>query len=259
MENIDFHEKLIRANLEPYGVKLEYLELVRKETKLSKNAFSIKLSQAYNNLFDVYQGELVKAQNIMLTDIKEYNFPFFYLNKYPGLINVSMIFGFDLMLSEKLLNELLELITLYNEKRILKSVLKEFRNSKPIKEGQESKESNELKNELESIWVRNPKMSIEAFLQKGFDLGLWDEKHELTAQRKTNNVYGSNKTLLANLYLILKENSIKENIDYKKIGEIFCRFFQLDIKPNVKEPFKIFQTGNKKQIMELKKTFKINS
>jgi hypothetical protein len=258
MENIDFHEKLIRANLEPHGVKLEFLELVRKETKLSKNAFSIKLSQAYNNLFDAYQGELVKAQNIMLTDIKDYNFPFFYLKKdYPGLINVSMVFGFDLRVSEKLLNELLDLITLYNEKRILKSVLKEFRNSKPIKEGQESKESNELKNELESIWVRNPKMSIEAFLQKGFDLGLWDEKHELTAKR--GSIYGSGKNLLANLYLTLKENSIQENIDYKKIGEIFCRFFQLDIKPNVKEKFKIFQKGNEKQRKELKKIFKITS
>lgn len=93
---------------------------------------------------------------------------------------------------------------------------------------------------LESIWMKNPKKTIDEVIKKGFDLGLWDEKNRL--QSKRGGVYGSGKNLLSGLYFSLKGNSIKENIDYKEVGKALCDFFNVSISTNTKEPFKPFQT-----------------
>jgi hypothetical protein len=111
------------------------------------------------------------------------------------------------------------------------------------------------KNSFESIWQRNPQVSIDDFLQKGFDLGLWDENYNLMSKR--GGIYGSGKALLANIYICLKGHSINEEIDHKKIGKVFCNFFNLKIDPIKENQFKQFQKGgNEKQLNELKKRLK---
>jgi hypothetical protein len=108
---------------------------------------------------------------------------------------------------------------------------------------------------LESIWKKDPKKTIDQVIEKGFGLGLWDEKNRL--QSKRGSVYGSGKKLLSSLYFSLKGNSIKENIDYKEVGNILCEFFDVSVNEETKEPYKSFQEGNPMIVNEFNKTFRI--
>ena len=109
-------------------------------------------------------------------------------------------------------------------------------------------------NPLKSIWLKSPKISFDEFLSKGYDLGLWDEDYNLIAKRGL--IYGSGKSLLANIFISLKDKSINENIDHKEAGKLFCQFFKIEIDPNTENPYKKFQRGNEEQIKELRKVFK---
>lgn len=108
--------------------------------------------------------------------------------------------------------------------------------------------------DLKSIWIDKPSLTIEEVLEKGVVLGLWDEDYNMKSQR--GNIYGSGKSLLSNLYIVLKENSIKGLLDHKEVGKVLCEFFNIPIQPKTQEPFKLFQQGNPKKIKELKKRFK---
>jgi hypothetical protein len=110
-------------------------------------------------------------------------------------------------------------------------------------------------NPLESIWMKDPKKTIEQVIEKGFGLGLWDEKNRL--QSKKGGVYGSGKDLLSGLYFSLKGNSIKENIDHKEVGKVLCEFFDVAINPNTKEPFKPFNSKNENITREFQKTLRL--
>lgn len=108
---------------------------------------------------------------------------------------------------------------------------------------------------LELIWMAKPKFEIEYVLDKGYNLGVWNENYQL--QTKRNDQYGHGKKFLSNLYHLLIENSIKAGIHYKEVGEILCKFFKVEIG-NAQEPFKTFQRGNPKQMDQLKRTFKLS-
>jgi len=138
----------------------------------------------------------------------------------------------------------------------LQSVIEEIERERNSNNDNKNQLENKI-NPLESIWIQNPKVSLDDFLSKGYNLGLWDKEYNLTVKRAST--YGSKKSLLANIFISLKENSINDNIDHKEAGKLFCQFFKIKIDPNTENPFKIFQKGNPKQIKELKKTFKINS
>jgi hypothetical protein len=74
--------------------------------------------------------------------------------------------------------------------------------------------------------------------------------------QKRGALYGSGKILLANIYNALKGDSINENIDHNKVGEIFCNFFKIKIDPKKENPYKQFQKGEPKQVDLLKKRLK---
>lgn len=107
---------------------------------------------------------------------------------------------------------------------------------------------------LEPIWIERPNNEIEYVLEKGYKLGVWDEKNQLQTKRK--GLYGHGKSFLSNLYHALVGNSIKSEIHYKQIGKILCEFFSVKIG-DAKEPFSPFKSGNPKQIDELKKSFRL--
>lgn len=104
---------------------------------------------------------------------------------------------------------------------------------------------------LKSIWKNEPHISIDKTLQKGIDVGIWNDKYEITA--KKNSLYGTGKTLLAALYVAFRNHSIKENLDYKIVGKKLCGFFNIEINDKTKEPYKSFQNANPKIIREFQK------
>lgn len=109
---------------------------------------------------------------------------------------------------------------------------------------------------LESIWLANPKISIQNLIKAGIDSKIWDEKCNLITQR--NGLYGSGKRLLGSLSIALKDYSISEDIHYKKIGEVFCKKFNIVIKNETKDPYKAFGTGNSKIIKQFKRWLNVN-
>lgn len=129
-------------------------------------------------------------------------------------------------------------------------LLKEYLADKATSGPKQKPESNPL----ESIWMKNPSMTINEFLEKGQDLRLWDEEFNLIAKR--GGIYGSGKTLLANIFIALKGKAIEEGIDHKKVGSVFCDLFKIEIDSNKGKPLKAFEKGNPNQIQELKKRLK---
>ena len=109
--------------------------------------------------------------------------------------------------------------------------------------------------QLNPIWKENPRVSIKKMLEKGYDLGIWDEQYKIISQK--GGLYGKDKTLLSALYIALKGNSIKGSLDYKVVGETLCTFFNVEIG-NSKEPYKLFQSSNPDKIREFKRSFNLS-
>jgi 23S rRNA G2069 N7-methylase RlmK/C1962 C5-methylase RlmI len=232
--------------LEPPGANFAYLDIVKKKSGYPKEAFFAKLDQAYNNLREAWQIEYDQKTFRLIGDLKDLALPISMFNRYPVLLNFSK--AFQGHIDKRTLEGLSRLKTLYKLFKIAKGAKEELPEGKPTE--------NKI-NPLESIWLKKPTMPFDDFLNKGFDLGLWDNGHNLIAKR--DSIYGSGKSLLANIFITLKGNSINDNIDHKEAGRLFCQFFKIEINPNTENPFKIFQSGNEKQKRELKKAFKINS
>jgi hypothetical protein len=108
---------------------------------------------------------------------------------------------------------------------------------------------------LQEIWLGEAKLSIVDFLQKGIDAGIWNEQFQIITQKGT--LYGTGKTLLANLAIALRGYSISHETDYKVIGKAFCTVFNVEIKESTKEPYKAFNTVNNKILVQLKRAFSI--
>lgn len=110
---------------------------------------------------------------------------------------------------------------------------------------------------LKNIWLVNAKIDLEVFLKKGIEKKIWNENYELITKR--DSIYGSGKTLLASLSIALKDWCINSETDYNVIGEAFCSFFKIEIKPTTVQKYKSFQSGNPKHIENLKRTFNITT
>lgn len=108
---------------------------------------------------------------------------------------------------------------------------------------------------LRTIWLAEPKISIPDFLEKGKNMGLWDDELRLITQK--GSLYGSGKTLLSNIFTAMKGYAIHSHTDYKKAGEIFCSVFKINNKETIKEPYKVFGSANPKQTQEIKRAFNI--
>lgn len=108
---------------------------------------------------------------------------------------------------------------------------------------------------LKTIWLPNAQITIEDFIQKGIDKGMWNEKFDIIPQR--NSMYASGKKMLAAVYVAFKNWAINGVIDYKIVGKVLCEVFNVKIKETTKEPFKSFSSANKKVVDEIKKQFRI--
>jgi hypothetical protein len=108
-------------------------------------------------------------------------------------------------------------------------------------------------NRLKEIWLAEAKISVEDFLKRGVEKGMWDEKNNIILKRASP--FGTNKTFLASLSVALKGYSISSNIDHKLIGEVLCETFHINIKTDTDNPFKSFESGNPEYIKLLKKQF----
>lgn len=123
--------------------------------------------------------------------------------------------------------------------------------TQPLKES--DTEHTEAIRKLKTIWLAEPKLTVEDFIQKGIDKGLWNESLRIITIRKS--LYGTGKTLLSSVYFAFKDWAISINIDYKEVGKVFCEVFNIEIKETTKEPYKAFSSGNPKIITEMKRTF----
>ncbi len=126
--------------------------------------------------------------------------------------------------------------------------------SKPETIETHSNNENTLR-ELKTIWLAEPKISVENFLAKRVEKGIWSEYYKITV--KKGSVYSTGKTLLGSLSIALKGYAISEHTDYKVIGQAFCKAFNEPIKETTGNPYKAFSSGNQKVINELKKAYNI--
>ncbi|GAA3512435.1 hypothetical protein GCM10022393_27740 [Aquimarina addita] len=108
---------------------------------------------------------------------------------------------------------------------------------------------------LTKIWLAEPKLAIKDLIEKGIEKGMWDK--DLILKLRRGSLYGSEKVFLGSLSVALRSYSINSNTDYKLIGEIFCKVFNVDIKTGTSTPYKSFQTGNSKYIDQIKRAFNI--
>jgi hypothetical protein len=137
-----------------------------------------------------------------------------------------------------------------------KSSIKFFKNS--IKHLNEELKVNKSKTTtpLEKIWLPEAKISIEDLLTKGVKKGIWNEENIIITKR--NSPYGTGKVLLGSLSVVLRGWAISKNLDYKEVGEAFCKMFNIDIDIKTNRPYKSFESGNAKYMKELKREFNIN-
>jgi hypothetical protein len=249
-QEIDFHIELFKGYLEPKEAQFSYLDLVRKKSGYSKDAFFAKLDQAFDNLSEAWEDFHSLRTSNTIGD-KNIGLPISGFNRYPVLLNFSMTF--QGLINKGTIEDLSKLIVLYKINKRLKSVIKRLPEESKVNSVTSHKESN-FKS-LESIWMTDPKKTIEQVIEKGFGLGLWNEKNRLQSEK--GGLYGSGKSLLSGLYFSLKGNSIKGNIDYKEVGKVLCEFFEVTINEKTSEPFKPFQKKNEKITKEFQKTLRI--
>ena len=130
-------------------------------------------------------------------------------------------------------------------------------NEAAIHENIESLYSKKVK-QLKQIWLPQPKLNVEEFIQKGIDKGFWNDDFKILLQKNTS-TYGSGKTFLGNIFIAFKGWAISNDLDYKIAGEVFCDVFNIKIKQSTFEKYKLFCSGNSKQIAELKRSFDIKN
>lgn len=109
---------------------------------------------------------------------------------------------------------------------------------------------------LKSIWLVEPKIKVEEFIQAGNEKNFWNDNLDLTLQRNIS-TYGTGKTFLGNLFIAFKGWAISEHYDYKEAGKVFCEVFNIKLKETTREPYKAFCVGNRKQISDIKRSFNV--
>ena len=115
------------------------------------------------------------------------------------------------------------------------------------------KEHPEKTQKLKSIWLAEPKITVENFLKKGVDAGIWNEKCKIITQK--GSLYGTGKTLLGSIAIAFRGWAISQNTNYNEIGKVFCEVFNISTKETTKEPYKAFSSGNERIIHEIKRVY----
>jgi hypothetical protein len=110
---------------------------------------------------------------------------------------------------------------------------------------------------LKKVWLADPKITVEDFIQKGIVKGLWNENLNIITAR--GSLYGTGKTMLGSIFIAFKGWAISNNIDSKKVGIVFCNVFNVDIKKATNEPYKAFSSGNSKTVTEIRRAFGIQN
>jgi hypothetical protein len=124
------------------------------------------------------------------------------------------------------------------------------------RQGNNTDHSEQIK-KLRTIWLADPKITVEDFIQKGIVKGLWNENLNIITAR--GSLYGTGKTMLGSIFIAFKGWAISNNIDSKKVGIVFCNVFNVDIKKATNEPYKAFSSGNSKTVTEIRRAFGIQN
>jgi hypothetical protein len=172
-QEIDFHVELFKAYLEPHDARLAYLGLLRKKSGWQKDAFLVKLETALKNIKNAFETYNSNRQNLFNGEVTDISIPIILFNRFPQLDNFSKSFP-NKKLDQNIIKDLENIILIYKLDSRMKRLKKIFNES----EKSNSKDGQEVQNKnhpLESIWMKNPKVSLDDFLSKGYDLKLWDE------------------------------------------------------------------------------------
>jgi len=146
IQDIDFHIELFKAFLEPIGSQNEILNRIRKKSGYSKNAFILKLEQAYSNLNEAWKLELSKKRSFIHPEnLKGFGFPISGLNRYPQLIDFSQAFHGHL--TEDNLNQISSLVSSLK----IKYMRKDLNNMVFEKSEAEEKPNNQVKSKSKTI------------------------------------------------------------------------------------------------------------
>lgn len=124
-----------------------------------------------------------------------------------------------------------------------------------VEEKQEVREAHKIDDLLQSIWLPQAKISVSDFLEVGIEKHIWSKDFEIITKR--GSLFGTGKTLLGSLSIALKGFALSDNTDFKVVGKVFCKAFNIEVNEETKEPFKSFSVGNSKIIREFKREFKV--
>ena len=272
----EYDEEYIRLNFWPI-ITLSEIDLKNFKEKI------LKLKEEFINVYEEFDINIFKREHLEFLEFLEYELKiylssiqrgkynewdlkkdkYFYHLKLDSEINTPrhqtlLITEKDKIQLELYFKKIIEFIESFiaeNSKIELNQVQATSNIDEVITKNIDNKFLNE--DLLDKIWLLNAKISIENLIKLGIRDRIWDESCNLLTKR--NSLYGSGKSLLGSLSVVLKKHSISQETDYKIIGEAFCKKFNITINTNVKDPYKAFGTGNSKIIKELERWLKQNS
>lgn len=170
-----------------------------------------------------------------------------------GLTNHEYSFG---NLDESYLKLVRTNKNFYSEKREYLKDKRSIEKEKLLKEDNTVVNPKDEKfNELEKLWLATAKISINELMEIGINNHIWDDNNNIISQR--GSLYGSGKSLLSSMAIALRNYALPETVDYKAVGNAFCKAFNVPINENTREPYKAFSSGNPKIIKQFKRLYKI--
>jgi hypothetical protein len=143
--------------LQPKEARFAYLDRVKKKSGYPRKAFFAKLDQAFDTIREAWQNEYDLKTYRLIGELKDLALPISIFSRYPALFHFSM--AFQGHIDKGTLEGLSRLKTLYNLFKMAKGAKEELPVEKPTK--------NKI-NPLESIWLKNPIMPFDDFLNDGW-------------------------------------------------------------------------------------------
>ncbi|MEB2779994.1 hypothetical protein U3A58_06295 [Algoriphagus sp. C2-6-M1] len=160
----DFHIELIYAINEPEEAKWDYLDNLRKESKLSKAGFIAKLKQAKKNIFTAWE-DLEKKSKLRLPDVDDLSFPYNSFLYYPHLKDFSTQFHGHI--NEQNLKTLENFIRQYELRTLQKEFLKKANKAQSSKDDAETKKNEEgIKNIFNSMPIEQVREHFRPLTEK---------------------------------------------------------------------------------------------